>query len=274
MSIVWLAAVATAMVFGFCAGRMTLGERSAEEIVPETGAAPAGQERSVGKAQERSANAEQEKDTATQERRAVSFWSVRAAQGVIAEKRAAAADRWTPQSNPGRDRRVRGYYRGNERTENLQIRGSQDGQRRGGGCIGSPVSGLVQNMWQEGSRAVVIRPEEDRLYAPTGGKILKLFPLGNAFLFRTELGVELYIQAGEGKDELLGRYYRPRVVRNEIVGKGKLLLEFDRQGLEAEGISPMVSVTVESSMYGSDITAVAGGHVRTGEEILRIGQPG
>lgn len=264
MSIVWLAAVATAMFFGFCAGRMTLGERSAEEIVPETGAAPGTQERSGGMVQERGS------DT-VQERKPLSLWNVRAMYGAVAEKRSgAASDRWAPQGDPRRDRRTGGYYRGNARSENLRNRDNYGEQRRSGGCIGSPVSGFVEDMWQDGGRSVVIRPEEDRLYAPAGGKILKLFPLGNAFLFRTELGVELYIQAGEGEDELLGRYYRPRVVRNEIVGKGKLLLEFDRQGLESEGVSPVVSVTVESGMYGSQVSAVAGGYVRTGEEILRV----
>ena len=117
---------------------------------------------------------------------------------------------------------------------------------------------------------VVIHPGEDRIYAPSGGKITKLFPMGNAFLFQTEFGAELYIQAGESKDELLGRYFRPRVVQNEIVGKGKLLLEFDRKGLEAEGVSTSVSVVVENDPGGSDLLTETGSRVRTGEEILRM----
>lgn len=250
MSVVWLAAVVTAMFFGFCAGRISLGEGGTEEIVPETGAAVPGQERRTDAVPER-------RTAAAQERRA----------DAVPERRTAAVQ---DRSGTGRDRRTKGYCRGNERIEILRGRDHQSEQRRCGGGIGSPVSGQVEDMLRDGGRSVVIRPEEDRLYAPAGGKILKLFPLGNAFLFRTELGVELYIQAGEGKDELLGRYYRPRVVRNEIVGKGKLLLEFDRQGLEAEGVSPVVTVTVESGMYGSNIMAVAGEYVRTGEEILSI----
>ena len=61
-----------------------------------------------------------------------------------------------------------------------------------------------------------------------------------------------------------------RSVQNEIVGKGKLLLEFDRRGLEAEGASPRVSVAVETGEYGSDILAAAGEQVKSGEEILRV----
>lgn len=136
--------------------------------------------------------------------------------------------------------------------------------------VGSPVSGEVEDMYEGERPTVVIRPSEDRLYAPVGGKVTKLFPMGNAILFNTEFGAELYIQAGDCGDDLLGRYFRPRIVQNEIVGKGKLLLEFDRRGLEAEGVSSKVSVAVEAGEYGSDILAVAGKQVKTGEEILRV----
>ncbi len=141
---------------------------------------------------------------------------------------------------------------------------------KGGRAVGSPVSGEVQDMREGEHPEVVIHPSEDRLYAPAGGKITKLFPMGNALLFRTEFGAELYIQAGDVQDELLGEYFRPRIVQNEIVGKGKLLLEFDRKGLEAEGASPKVSVMVKNDICGSDILTMTGEKVKSGEEILRV----
>lgn len=136
--------------------------------------------------------------------------------------------------------------------------------------VGSPVSGEIAYMQEGEHPTVVIEPLEDKLYAPAGGKITRLFPMGNELLFRTEFGAELHIQAGDAKDELLSRYYRPRIVQNEIVGKGKLLLEFDRRGLEAEGSSSQVSVRLESSTYGSDVRMTAGETVKTGEEILLV----
>lgn len=139
--------------------------------------------------------------------------------------------------------------------------------------VGSPVSGEVAYTQEGEHPTIVIDPQEDRLYAPTGGKITRLFPMGNEFLFRTEFGAELHIQAGEAQDELLGRYFRPRIVQNEIVGKGKLLLEFDRAGLAAEGGFPQVSVRMENSVYGSDVLMTADGTVKTGEEILQIREP-
>ena len=94
--------------------------------------------------------------------------------------------------------------------------------------------------------------------------------MGNAMLFTTEFGAELFIQAGKTEDELLNRYYRPKIVQNEVVGKGKLLLEFDRQGLEAEGVVPDVSVCVEHYGSGGAVRMTKRERVKTGEEILKM----
>ena len=136
--------------------------------------------------------------------------------------------------------------------------------------VGSPVSGEVTAQREGEQPTVIIRPDGDKIYAPAGGKITRIFPMGNAFLFTTEFGAELYIQAGEADDELMVRHYRPRILQNEVVGKGKLLLEFDRMGLEAEGMSTEVSVSVENCAHGGDVRMTVGGRVKTGEEILQV----
>ena len=139
-----------------------------------------------------------------------------------------------------------------------------------GRVVGSPVNGLVVSYKEGEHPAVQLSPLEDKLYAPANGKVIKIFPMGNAFLFLTEFGTELYIRAGDVKDDLLGRYFRSRVVQNEIVNKGKLLLEFDRMGLKAEGVSFAVTVSVENHTYGSNVTMTAKEQVRPGEEIMRV----
>lgn len=136
--------------------------------------------------------------------------------------------------------------------------------------VGSPVSGEVTAQREGEQPTVIIRPDGDKIYAPAGGKITRVFPMGNAFLFTTEFGAELYIQAGEVDDELMVRHYRPRILQNEVVGKGKLLLEFDRMGLEAEGMSTEVSVSVENCGSAGDVRMAVSGRVKTGEEILQV----
>ena len=139
--------------------------------------------------------------------------------------------------------------------------------------VGSPVSGEIVAQEEGEHPTVIIYPDTDRLYAPVSGKISRLFPMGNSFCFTTEFGTELYIQAGAVDDDMLARYYRPRIIRNEVVGKGKLLLEFDRKGLEAEGASVEVSVCVDSTFYGGEVRIAAGEHVKVGEELLQIQEP-
>ena len=139
--------------------------------------------------------------------------------------------------------------------------------------VGSPVSGEVVACEEGEHPTIVVRPENGKLYAPAAGKITRLFPMGNAFLFVTEFGTELYIQAGETSDELLVCHYRPRVIQNEVVAKGKLLLEFDCQGLEADGASADVSICVESCPYGGDAQLTMGERVKVGEEILQVREP-
>lgn len=148
-------------------------------------------------------------------------------------------------------------------------RGRKCEEEPAGYSVGSPVSGEVLEQGEGEHPTVVIHSDDNKLYAPAGGKITRLYPMGNAMLFTTEFGAEIYIEAGKTDDELLNRYYRPKIVQNEVVGKGKLLLEFDRQGLEAEGVAPDVAVCVEGS--GSGIARlIAGEWVKAGQEILKV----
>ena len=87
---------------------------------------------------------------------------------------------------------------------------------------------------------------------------------------RTDYGVELLIQAGLGTEELEGKYFRPRVVQNEIVGKGKLLLEFDKAGIESEGCDPSILMSVEEADNYRDIMVTDVQKVKTGEDLLWV----
>ena len=60
------------------------------------------------------------------------------------------------------------------------------------------------------------------------------------------------------------------MVQNEIVGKGKLLLEFDKKGLEAEGASVDISLSLSEEQGGTRVYRKGDGRVKTGEEILQI----
>lgn len=141
-----------------------------------------------------------------------------------------------------------------------------------GWSIGSPVAGQVAYFYEGNRRGAMIKPEEGLLYAPAPGKIVKLYPTGNALRLRTDYGVELLIQVGVGTNELEGLYFRPRAVQNEVVRKGKPLLEFDLAAIAAEGYDTSVTMSVEDAENYRDITVTEVKRVRNGEDLLWVRQ--
>lgn len=136
--------------------------------------------------------------------------------------------------------------------------------------IGSPVSGEMRPFCNGNRQGAAIIPYQGKLFAPAAGKIIKVFPMGNEMLLRTESGVELLLSAGEKRDEMYSIYYRPRVVQNEIVGKGKLLLEFDREGLIKENQECVVTVSVETTGENYAVTVTQQQTVKAGEDFMWI----
>lgn len=139
-----------------------------------------------------------------------------------------------------------------------------------GWTVGSPVTGEVSYLREGTGRGARILPDQGMLYAPAAGKITKLYPTGNAMLLRTEYGLELLIQAGIGTNELEGRHYRPRIVQNEVVNKGKLLLEFDVEAIREEGYDPSVAVSVVEARNYGDVIVCDNPHVKAGEDLMKV----
>lgn len=139
-----------------------------------------------------------------------------------------------------------------------------------GWTVGSPVTGTVRSFSDSIGKGALIYPEQGKLFAPAAGKIIRLYPMGNAMLLRTDFGVELLLRVGESRDEMHSMYYRSYVVQNEIVPKGKLLLEFDLEGLCGEGVDASVSVTVNAAYDFRDFTLTQKEMVKVGEELFWI----
>ncbi|MCM1325955.1 MAG: PTS glucose transporter subunit IIA [Bacteroidales bacterium] len=148
-----------------------------------------------------------------------------------------------------------------------------------GWAIGSPAEGAVKTFDHGDVRGAMVRTTKGCLYAPSSGKIVRLYPSGSQMMLRTDFGVELLIRVGSGingscqaaqPDEMLGEYFRPRVLQNEIVTKGKLLLEYDREALLAAGADTDIFVGVEEAGDFRDITVTEKTQVKQGEEILWV----
>ncbi len=139
-----------------------------------------------------------------------------------------------------------------------------------GRSIASPVEGAVFSLDEEGGLGAVIDPVQGRIYAPVSGRIIRVYPTGNAFLLRTKDRMDILIGVGRSHDEMHSRYYLSRVLQGEIVEKGQLLLVFDREGLQAEGADTEVYVRVESEDAGDAMDLTNRSRVCVGEELLQI----
>ncbi len=139
-----------------------------------------------------------------------------------------------------------------------------------GWAIGSPVAGAVSYFNEGTKRGAKIVPEQGIVYAPASGKITRLYPTGNAMRLRTDYGIELLIQAGIDTEELEGHHYRARVLKNEVVNKGKPLVEFDVEAIRSEGFDPSVVMTVEDAQNFQDISVCDTPKVKAGENLLWV----
>ena len=134
-------------------------------------------------------------------------------------------------------------------------------------AIGSPAAGEVQPFHEGRRSGVCIKPQQGRIYAPVSGKVKKLYPMGNAMMILSDKGEEIVIRVCDGVDEIFSMYFRSRVVQNEMINKGKLLLEFDKEGLEAAGVEVKVTVSVEDR-EGRLFAMTGSSPVKAGEALL------
>lgn len=192
------------------------------------------------------------------------FWFGRSRRWLLEEAQA-GAEEYAPETVKGRETDAQ-VHSGRARNAGRKA--------PSGKGIGSPATGTVNAVYEGNYQGAVIHSNQGMLYAPASGKITKVYPLGHGFVMKTDLGTELFMQAGKPEDELLGGYYRPRVVRNEIVNKGKLLLEFDKEGLEAEGVDTSVYIGVNGPDTISDVTVTDAERIKAGETLLWVREYG
>ncbi|MCR5459935.1 MAG: PTS glucose transporter subunit IIA [Acetatifactor sp.] len=137
--------------------------------------------------------------------------------------------------------------------------------------LASPASGTVEELSDEGSRGARILTTDSKLFSPSAGRVLSIAPRGNAFLILTDFGAEVEVRACTSEDDLLDRYFRPRVIRGEIIRRGRLLLEYDREKLSKECEDTATYLTAK----GEDCTGmelVGGGQVKAGDALFWVNE--
>ena len=136
--------------------------------------------------------------------------------------------------------------------------------------IGAPTGGEVDVFEENSRRKVRIQPRQGKVYAPASGKITHLYPMGSAMELQTDFGARILVSMGSRVDEMCSEFYRCRVMENEVVRKGMLIMEYDPEGIEENGGDAQVILSIENEEELGPITLSSGTHIKAGEPILYV----
>lgn len=202
------------------------------------------------------------------------FWAGRSVQWQLVEAaEAEVEDNRETAVNPG-ERPMGGSLAGGRPT-GRRLAGRAENRRQSktlslGREIGSPVAGQVSVFEENGRCKVRILPDQGKVYAPTSGKIRRLYPMGSAMLLQTEFGADILLRAGSHVDEMCSDYYHCRVMEHEYVRKGTLLLEYDPAGISREGAEPEIVLSVENEEELGGMSVTGQGRIKAGEPVLYV----
>lgn len=94
---------------------------------------------------------------------------------------------------------------------------------------------------------IAVIPDEGKVYSPVDGKVTMIMDSKHGIAIEAEEGLQLLIHIGLETVKLNGKYFKAHVQNGDLVKKGDLLIEFDKEKIEAEGynlITPILVVNI------------------------------
>lgn len=141
-----------------------------------------------------------------------------------------------------------------------------------------PIEGIIKDLKETpdqmfASKAlgdgIVIYPTDNKIFAPADARINFTFPTRHAIQMETKSGLEFMIHVGINTCNLKGEGFHIYVNPKDHVNKGQLLLEFDRELIEKQGLSlatPFIFTNVEED----HIEVLKDGQVKANEDLLIV----
>ena len=131
-----------------------------------------------------------------------------------------------------------------------------------------PLSEVEDQMFAKGllGQGVAMVPAGDRVVAPSDGKIEAIFPTGHAVAVHTVEGLDVLIHVGLETVKLDGRHFKVNAAVGDIVKRGDVLIEFDREAISNEGYDLTVPILICNS---AEFASIKG---NVGEDVEELGQ--
>ncbi|MTK08142.1 MAG: PTS beta-glucoside transporter subunit EIIBCA [Hungatella sp.] len=119
-------------------------------------------------------------------------------------------------------------------------------------------------------KGMAVEPADGRITAPFDGEVVTVFRTKHVIGLRSSEGVELMIHIGIDTVELDGKYFTAHVEDGDVVKAGDLLMEFDKQAIEAAGYETVVPVIVTNTGSYLDIITSEEGAVESGQPLFTV----
>lgn len=146
--------------------------------------------------------------------------------------------------------------------------------------IASPASGellaleeVSDEVFSKGimGKGIALRLSKDQIYSPMKGCVTTLFPGGHAIGITSEEGVEILIHIGLDTVNLQGEGFHIHVQQGQLVEKGDILVECDREKLREKGFDmTMIIVVANSASYLDVLPLQAQGSISAGSDLLSV----
>ena len=107
-----------------------------------------------------------------------------------------------------------------------------------------------------------------RVIAPADAKVEAIFPTGHAVALNTVDGLDVLIHVGLDTVQLEGKHFNVHAQVGDVVHKGDVLIEFDREAIAAEGYDVTVPILVCNSVEFSSIKGSIGEHVEEMDQLI------
>ena len=115
-----------------------------------------------------------------------------------------------------------------------------------------------------------IIPSEGKVFAPADGTILSVFDTKHAVCFQSSYGTELLIHIGVDTVNLKGKYFTAHVKDGDVVKKGQLMVEFDKEEIEKAGYDTVIPMIFTDLAPGRTLEKAAPCGTTGDEEIVTV----
>lgn len=145
--------------------------------------------------------------------------------------------------------------------------------------ISAPVTGKVVPLSQVNDetfaqemmgKGIAIAPSEGKIVSPVNGKVQMIFKTKHAIGLLSEEGAEILIHIGIDTVKLDGKHFKAYVKDGDVVKKGDLLVEFDKEAIVAEGFDVITPVIIANSDDYVNILPRDIQHIKEGDILLTI----